>query len=256
MPMGNTCRGTHLCQINRPDCHRAACRRSARRAPPVRGRATALWSPTRLPVRLPAPPRAARWRGPIPATGNRRQGTCVTLTPHSGRPASRRRRPFHSWCRLRSGESMSRRQRACQRSIGPVTWSAFAPAAASRTASACACKSWRRRARPRPVACATNCARRTGTPTCGCCTASGAMKLPCRRTCPATPSGSSPRCSGKRWRRPWTCRSGRGRMTRRGVRLSPLFWRLSDPARPATGPLVRLRRRDVARRRSPASHRH
>ena len=35
---------------------------------------------------------------------------------------------------------MSRRQRACQRSIGPVTWSAFAPAAASRTASACACK--------------------------------------------------------------------------------------------------------------------
>ncbi len=29
---------------------------------------------------------------------------------------------------------MSRRQRACQRSIGPVTWSAFAPAAASRTA--------------------------------------------------------------------------------------------------------------------------
>ena len=33
---------------------------------------------------------------------------------------------------------MSRRQRACQRSIGPVTWSAFAPAAASRTASACA----------------------------------------------------------------------------------------------------------------------
>ena len=142
------------------------------------------------------------------------------------RPAGVLAPPAPSWCRLRSGESMSRRQRACQRSIGPVAWSAFAPGGQSHRLGL-RLQSWRRRARPRPVACATNCARRTGTPTCGCCTASGAMTRPCRRVPgrrrPAglrrgalASAGGDPGRAGAAFLKPG------GRMMRSGVRPSVL----------------------------------
>ncbi len=95
MPMGNTCRGhtyvksTGQTVIGRHVAGaRAGClpfAAGARRRAGPRGAFPFAFRPCRG---------RQRWRGgPIPATGNRRQGTCVTLTPHSGRPASWRRRP-------------------------------------------------------------------------------------------------------------------------------------------------------------------
>ncbi|MDF5988169.1 antibiotic biosynthesis monooxygenase [Pseudomonas aeruginosa] len=65
-------------------------------------------------------------------------------------------------------------------------------AAASRTASACAAKSWRRRARPRAGCLRYELRQADGDADLWLLPASGAMKRPCRRTCPATPSRSSP----------------------------------------------------------------